>query len=201
MDAEIEVPVDQFINLSARLTATMLVLSTSLGLTKNATLTIYEVNSLGSRTGLRLFGNVAAVAAGEFFSVPVGFNPYYITNLRMPSWTDYSASTTVVGFASINTKQVWYYSDGATLYWIARIQGTSNAGNLTFTLPTAQKASTPPCTIACAVTNSGAPVTSGGRCLTAASSAVISVFSNLSNGTFAATGTKAVFAEGFYIIN
>ncbi len=51
------------------------------------------------------------------------------------AWTDYSSSTTVTGFSSTVTKEVYYKKIGNLVFVHFCITGTSNATSLSFTLP------------------------------------------------------------------
>lgn len=53
------------------------------------------------------------------------------------AWTDYSSSSTVVGWSSLSTKEIFYKQTGKVVHVIYNLQGTSNANNVTFTLPLA----------------------------------------------------------------
>jgi hypothetical protein len=52
------------------------------------------------------------------------------------AWTDYSATSTIVGWGSYTTKQVYYKKVGKVVFVAFNIEGTSNNAATTFTLPT-----------------------------------------------------------------
>jgi hypothetical protein len=51
------------------------------------------------------------------------------------AWTDYSSTSTVVGWAPTPTKNIRYKKIGNTVFVSFDIRGTSSANNITFTLP------------------------------------------------------------------
>lgn len=53
------------------------------------------------------------------------------------TWTDYSATSTIVGWVSFTTKHIWYKQVGKTVFVTYALNGTSNSATTTFTLPAA----------------------------------------------------------------
>lgn len=51
------------------------------------------------------------------------------------TWTDYSATSVIVGFSAFTIKQIWYKIVEDTMFVYFRFQGTSNSVDLTFTTP------------------------------------------------------------------
>lgn len=58
-----------------------------------------------------------------------------VTALGIGAWTDYSASSTVVGWAATPTKEILYCKVGKIVFVSFYITGTSNATGASFTLP------------------------------------------------------------------
>jgi len=57
-------------------------------------------------------------------------------NLLDPTdWIDYSATSTIVGWSSLTTKQIRYRIIGKTLFLQYRIVGVSNSATTSFTVP------------------------------------------------------------------
>ncbi|MDD5060968.1 MAG: LamG domain-containing protein [Candidatus Marinimicrobia bacterium] len=50
-------------------------------------------------------------------------------------WTDYASQSTIVGWSSFTTKNIWVKKVGKTVFWMATISGTSNSASTSFTLP------------------------------------------------------------------
>jgi hypothetical protein len=65
------------------------------------------------------------------------FTPHPNDLHSLLTWTDYGATSTIVGFSLVDEKEIFYRIDGKTVYVIYAIGGTSNATNFTFTLPIA----------------------------------------------------------------
>lgn len=53
------------------------------------------------------------------------------------AWTDYSATSTIVGWSSYTTKLIYYKDIGKTRFMYVHIDGTSNSTSTSFTLPSA----------------------------------------------------------------
>ena len=53
------------------------------------------------------------------------------------AWTDYSASSTIVGWSSYTTKLIYYKDIGKTRFMYVHIDGTSNSTSTSFTVPSA----------------------------------------------------------------
>lgn len=53
------------------------------------------------------------------------------------AWTDYSATSTIVGWSSYTTKQIYYKDIGKTRFVTFMLYGTSNSTSASFTLPSA----------------------------------------------------------------
>lgn len=53
------------------------------------------------------------------------------------TWIDYSATSTIVGWASFTVKQIFYKQIGKVVHVAVDLEGTSNASGITFTLPIA----------------------------------------------------------------
>lgn len=76
-------------------------------------------------------GNVAALTGAEAWTI-LG---------KETALTDYSSTSTVVGFSAFNTKVIKYGVIGNIVVCIFGISGTSNGGGFSFTLPIAAAAS------------------------------------------------------------
>ena len=121
------------------------------------------------------------------------------TALEIPAngtFTDYTATSTVVGWLSFVTKAIWYKQIGKIVFvWIA-IYGTSNSTGVTFSLP-----STPTTGsltyIPIFIQDNGASLT--GR-LDILGSATFTAYANLSGGGWTASGTKGLWAMFQYMV-
>ena len=199
-DASINVQIDQFTNLASGMSATMLVLLRSLGLEKGDTLTINEVDSSNVATGNVGFGLVEKIASGQFYNLPDIYNQYYLNPFILPTWIDYSTTSTVVGWSGAPTKNIWYKVVGDTVYCRFKIFGTSNSSAATFTLPNAASASMPSLYIPCRVQNLGLFANGNGVVLIAPSSSTFQVYVLNSLTVFSASNSKSIEGEFFYQI-
>lgn len=110
--------------------------------------------------------------------------------------TDYSATSTIVGWSSFTTKEISTKKIGTNVFVQFRIAGTSNSAAATFTLP---------------YTNG--PLLSGGSCdgldststivpamvQIAASSATITAYPSILAGSWTASGTKVIYGQLWYV--
>lgn len=200
MDASIDIPIDRFTNLANSGSATMLVLAESLGLTKGATLTINEVDEFSVPTGRIGTGLVAAISGGQFYSLPTGYNQYYLNPLNMANWVDYSSISTVVGWSSFTSKYIFYKIEGDTLFWNVLIEGTSDSTSASFTLPSTLAVGFPTVQTLSKIRNSGTISVDAGLCAIATSSDVMNLFRNITASAWTNSGGKSVYAQGFYKI-
>jgi hypothetical protein len=68
----------------------------------------------------KLVVNGSAIVYGDFYTVP---------------WTDYSATSTIVGFSTYDVKKIFYKKSGKLVYCWFNIQGNSGSTITGFTLP------------------------------------------------------------------
>jgi len=84
-------------------------------------------------------GKVSGAALTSLASTPAGAGvlPFANggTNAAGAAWTDYSTTSTTVGWSSISTKQIYTKKIGTTVFVAFYITGTSNSTSTTFTVP------------------------------------------------------------------
>jgi hypothetical protein len=111
-------------------------------------------------------------------------------------WTDYSATSTIVGWASFTIKALWYKKVSKLVLVQFDLMGTSNSVNTSFTLPLA--AANPGIVSYFYVVDGGAGQTIPGVAIAAAGSS-LEIFYKDSLGTlWTATGGKRIYGEFFY---
>jgi len=198
VDIEYETYEDRFTNLASGPSATMLVLLVSLGIQKGDTLYIYEIDSLGVRTGNYGFGTVEKIASGQFYNLPDIYNQYYINPFTLPTWTDYSAVSTVTGWSGTPTKNIWYIKVGSTVYWMATINGTANSSAKSFTLPYSASVNQMSMFTPSRNTIGGIGTNIVGSVRVQASSNVLTCFRDMQNTTYPVAGGLVIIAEGFF---
>ncbi len=74
----------------------------------------FTSGSAGNITGLKI------METGDVYTIPI---------------TDYSATSTIVGWSSFQKKSIWYKKIGKLVYLWFELNGTSNSGTAYFTLP------------------------------------------------------------------
>ncbi len=123
------------------------------------------------------------LAAGDFYTTAM---------------TDYSATSTVVGWASFTTKKIFYKKVGKLVFVWYDLEGTSNATTLTFTLPVATSAVldvyfSP----GYAVDNAASVNTAQGRVLVGAPSSA-AFYKDFADGAWTNTSTKRIAGQFVY---
>ncbi len=109
-------------------------------------------------------------------------------------FTDYSGTSTVVGWSSFGTKLIFYKKIGKVVFIWFSLAGTSNATNATFTLPFSVNASIGINHIIRSSDNGGSAV--AGIANTGASSSTVTLFSTVAAAAWTASGAKNI--EGFF---
>jgi uncharacterized Zn-binding protein involved in type VI secretion len=126
----------------------------------------------------------AAAIAGDFATV---------------GWTDYSAISTVTGWATFSSdKKIFYKRIGKLIYVSFNIVGESNNTATKFTLPYAAASGGPNFFFPIYAINNGVINTSPGMGYVAANQAVANLFTSWSSGAWANSGTKHVQGEFWY---
>jgi hypothetical protein len=123
-------------------------------------------------------------------------------NLLDPTdWTDYSATSTIVGWSSYTTKLIYYRIIGKQVFVNFQLAGTSNSTSVTFTLPNNNNATFTSNSLNTLITDNGTNSNTSGRLNTTASSNVITLAKDRTGTVFTSTGTKSVSGQFFYFID
>jgi len=115
-------------------------------------------------------------------------------------WTDYSAQSTIVGWASFSIKEIYIKKIGKTVFVAFWLDGTSNATITTFTLPYANAGTIVATLNLCDVVDNGVEGVIGMAWLPASSSTV-TVYRDtkqLSPTAWTNSGTKYARGQFFY---
>lgn len=110
-------------------------------------------------------------------------------------WSDYSATSTIVGWSSFTFKEIYTRKIGSMLFVNYRLQGTSNATGVTFTVPYSIDALT--YSTSAYIIDNGSAQTAPGWMISASASATITVYKDMSGAAFTDSGTKAVRGQFF----
>lgn len=113
---------------------------------------------------------------------------------EMLDWVDYSASSLILGWSTILSKQIKYrYLNLDTVFVSFLIQGTSNATVANFTLPfTIQEPVYTPLGL---TENNGSILTSPGQISSIGGLSVVSLYKDLAQASWTNSGTKAVAGQ------
>jgi len=112
-------------------------------------------------------------------------------------WTDYSATSTIVGFTSYTTKQIWYKKVGALVFVNFNLAGTSDATTLSFTLPFTSNARN--YTFCCVGIDNGSEL--DGNSGSISNSNIVNIITNQNHTTtspWTTSGTKASRGQFWY---
>jgi hypothetical protein len=120
--------------------------------------------------------------AGDLYSVP---------------WTDYSGTSTIVGWSSFTTKKIYYKKIGKLVFVDYNLDGTSDNTALTFTLPYATSTLLPdPTSIIVWAMNNG--VANTGYVRIPANSSTVTFYRDVLGNTWTAANRKYVLGQFFY---
>lgn len=118
------------------------------------------------------------------------------SNIYSNAWTDYSASSTIIGWSSFITKSIYYKKIGGTVFVNYFLYGTSNSGTSSFTLPFQNNSGVAACGSVPFAYDNGSPVACGIMELdngTSLAQLYKSAFTNWVN-----SGTKIAGGQFFY---
>lgn len=119
-----------------------------------------------------------------------------LTSLSL-SATDYSSTSTVVGFSATTTKLIYSLQIGNMVHVWARIIGTSDATTLTFTVPVAN-ANLVRVSGACRVQDNGTIAATPGHYRIDAAASTVQIFKDQVTTAFTASGDKLVEVSLMY---
>lgn len=115
------------------------------------------------------------------------------------TWTDYSATSTIVGWSSFIYKQIYYKVLGSLVFVAFELSGTSNATSISFTLPYASKAA--PGQIGGAwnqAGDNGVALTTAGCFYMPAGGSLVYCYKDMNVSTWTNTNAKYVIGQFFY---
>jgi len=112
-------------------------------------------------------------------------------------WTDYSNTSTVTGWSSFTTKQIYYKSIGKLVFVEFNIDGTSNADSAQFTLPFTRSGISEIRLLSAVVMDNGAYQSAPGAIRLTAN--LVRVYLNGLLTVFTASGRKIVQGQFFFV--
>lgn len=117
-------------------------------------------------------------------------------SIGVTEWTDYSAASTIVGWASFTKKDLYTKRVGSLGFVNFYIDGVSNATTVSMTLPFTVKATS--FVRSCAyVSDAGTPVATGGLIAINGNEAIFSVGKDMTSAAFTASGNKVCIGQFF----
>jgi len=119
------------------------------------------------------------------------------TLLNTTAWTDYSATSTIVGWSSFTIKNIYYKKIGTLVFCSFALQGVSNSTTTTFTLPDVVNAAAFNMTVPLYAGDNSVQVSTAIAFLTAGS-ATIACYPTGAGGGWTASNTKSVRGQFFY---
>lgn len=121
------------------------------------------------------------------------------STLTEGTWTDYAATSTIVGWSSFTTKLIYYKKVGKTVFFTAVLAGTSNSTAVSFTLPDTSSNDVQ-VNFCFRSTDNGVPTSGGGLANIIANSATVTCYKDMAANAWTGSGTKNLLGSGFYNI-
>ena len=111
-------------------------------------------------------------------------------------WTDYSGTSTIVGWSSYSVKIIRYSKDVKQRVFVEfYITGTSDSTSTTFTLPYSNTTN-PPLLVVLGIKDNGTFAV--GRMTLDANSSTVTVYPTISGGSWTNSGTKEIYGQFWY---
>ncbi len=119
-------------------------------------------------------------------------------SLETVALTDYSATSTIVGWTSFTTKILSYKKIGKSVWVTFDLEGTSNSTSVTFTVANAAAASCGAGGICYFAMDNSANLSTPCRYSISANTSTVTVVSDIITGAWTNSGTKKVFGSFWY---
>jgi hypothetical protein len=117
--------------------------------------------------------------------------------LNTVAWTDYSATSTITGFATYTQKQIFYKRIGTLVFVTYGIGGNSDGVDVRFTLPYTIGAVNPSISIPIVALNAGSQITTA-VCYLQAGGGSAAFFTTIAAGGWTNSSTRAISGQFFY---
>lgn len=124
-----------------------------------------------------------------------GIKPYVLGWVFPVGWTDYSATSTIVGWTSFTAKVLNYRKVGKLVFVEFYISGTSNSINTSFSLPYTKSGAA--LEVICRVRDNSGALSAGLMQLLGAASTA-NFYSTVAGGAWTASGTKQISGQFWY---
>jgi hypothetical protein len=140
---------------------------------------------------------VDPTAPNQSIAIPASGNVTIAADLYTNIWADYSATSTIVGWASFTTKSIFTKKIGKTVFISFYIAGTSNSTSTTFTVPYAS-ATTNPSIFSTITQTQDNGIASVGNCNLPNNSSTVTCLYGTTYTSWTNSGTKIVLGQLFY---
>lgn len=172
------------------------VLPVTSGGTGNSTVTQGDILYASAANTL---SKLSAGTSGQYLKTQgAGANPAW-SDLD-GTWTDYSATSTIVGWSSYTTKLIYYKTVGNIVFVSFNLQGTSNSGTTSFTVANAAAAGVAFGGVCWQAVDAGIALATGAGFTLAAAGSTVDFRSTLAgSGGWTNSGSKTVSGTFFYI--
>ncbi len=121
-----------------------------------------------------------------------------MTDIYTVAWTDYSATSTIVGWSAFGTKLILYKRVGKLIFVQFYLQGTSNSTAATFTLPTTQQSNVQLWAPYGFGEDNTTTLTTTGLLTLADGGSTVTLYPSQAQGAWTNTGTKAAIGQFWY---
>jgi hypothetical protein len=160
------------------------------GITNKYSFFSSDATATMSQTGPLVLGTTLAVTGISTFTGDV----------LTTAWTDYSGTSTVVGWSAFTTKKIFYKKIGK-LVWVAfQLEGTSDATTATFTVPVARSNDSFTLTFPMGgdIQDNSVAVTTNAFGSIASAGSTVSTGPSAAGGGWTNSGTKRIAGQFFY---
>lgn len=141
-------------------------------------------------TGVPETATITAAARTVLDDTTVGAMLTTLGGVAETAWTDYSASSTIVGWSSFITKKIYYKDIGKTRFIQVHLDGTSNATTVSLTLPSATSNTI---SYGGQIRTDDNSVVNIGQYVLLQNTSIVDVYYGPSASSWTASGTKRVF--------
>ena len=144
-----------------------------------------------------IFGNSARNITDSGTTIVISTNTVVTGNIYTAAWADYYPSSTVVGWAATPSGNIYYKKIGNLVFVTYYITGTSNATNVTFTVPYTSNANME-YYVATWGQDNGVTLTGACRAVLPNNSITVTVIADMASAVWTNTGTKTVRGQFWY---
>lgn len=113
-------------------------------------------------------------------------------------WTDYSGTSTIVGWVTLTSQKIFYKKIGKTVFVSWMLEGTSNSTTTSFTLPFARSTDTGFSIYGSIPAEDNGAVISSAVSHLASGASLIDFFKDITSAAWTSSGGKRIYGQMFY---